>query len=104
MLDVCKDLQALLYTIKNLGHEQELAVFVLILHCCPTKLISMYRGVSEMYQTGIHVPDFTVSEAKLFLQRRLANNDGLHHFMHLIDYIIHTIGTRELHSVTVFQR
>jgi hypothetical protein len=74
MLDIDKDLQALLYTIKELGHERTLAVFVLVLHCCPTKLIDMYRDVTEMYQIGIHVPDFTVSEAKLFLQRRLADD------------------------------
>jgi hypothetical protein len=93
MLDIDKDLQALLCTIKELGHEKRLAVFVLVLHSCPTELISTYRGVKEMYQVGIHVPDFTVSEAKLYLQRGLAD-DKLQQFEHLIDDIIDTIGTR----------
>jgi hypothetical protein len=96
LTDIDDELQSLLYTIKELGHDKKLALFVIVLHNCPTALINMYRGVHEMYLHRIYVPDFTVPEAKLFLQRRLASN-GMQQLEHLIDYMIETVGTREIH-------
>ncbi|KAG5187038.1 hypothetical protein JKP88DRAFT_254247 [Tribonema minus] len=96
-------LTKLLAAIKDLGYEQKLITFVVVVSASRSAM-ALPVDLMAARARPIRAPEFTVDEAHALLRKQLANLAQLPDFISLAKKITAKVGTRPVHLVEVCER